>query len=114
AGQRETRSRRPAAEVRLDAEGNDPLSVVSRPRLADRQRPHGIPVQTLHETAQRLWPPLGSAQRDRRCGPGYAGQKRPVATILAKPLPRRGLRPPRSLVTPLTPWRRGKASGIIE
>ena len=56
-------------------------------------------MQTMHETAQRLWSPLGPAQRYGRRGPRYAGQKRPMATSLAKRLPRHDSRPPKTLVT---------------
>jgi hypothetical protein len=67
--------------------------------LADRQRPDRITMQAMHETAQRLWPPLGPTKCDGRRGPRYAGQKRPMASSLAKRPLRHDLRPPRTLVT---------------
>jgi hypothetical protein len=55
------------------AEGDDPVPWVPGAWLADRQRPYGIAMQTMHETAQRLRSPLGPAQRHVRRGPRYAG-----------------------------------------
>jgi hypothetical protein len=31
--------------------------------------------RTVYKAAEALWPPLGSAQRHGRGGPGYTGQK---------------------------------------
>src|SRR5664279_721008 len=105
ARQGESQSRRSVAALYLGAQGHDPLPGVPRARLADRQRPDRIAMQTMHETAQRLWPPLGPAQRHRRRGPRFAGQKRSMAPSLAKRPLRHDLRPPRTLVTPLLGWR---------
>ncbi len=83
----------------ISAQEHDPLPGVPGAWLADWQWADRIAMQAMHEAAERLRPPLGSAQRHGGCGPRYAGQKRPMASSLAKRPLRHDLRPPRTLVT---------------
>ena len=98
-----------AGALRIGAEGNDPLSGVPGTWVADRQWADGIPVQAVHEAAERLWSPLGPPQRDSRRRPGYTGPKRPMAANLANLPLRHDLSPPRTPVTHRLTWAWGGA-----
>ena len=64
---------------------DDPLSGVSASRLADWERPDRSPMQGVHATPQRAWPPLGSAQCRGRDGIGLSRQQPRLASVLVKP-----------------------------